>query len=75
MSKAEEAGESRVVAASSLLTPSLLLPIPRDGYQRLLATGMPPKLALMACLRRLRAILNTMMETGRQCEVPTLPTP
>jgi hypothetical protein len=43
--------------------------------QRLLAAGKAPKLALMACMRRLLVILNTMMNTGRHWEVPTPSTP
>jgi transposase len=47
----------------------------RDCYQRLLAAGKPPKLALTACMRRLLVILNTMMKTGRHWTVPTPSTP
>jgi transposase len=50
-------------------------PVLRDCYQRLLAAGNPPKLALMACMRRLLVILNTMMKTGRHWTVPTPSTP
>jgi len=32
-------------------------------YQRLLATGKPPKLALTACMRKLLTILNAMVKT------------
>jgi transposase len=33
-------------------------------YHRLLAAGKPKKLALVACMRKLLTILNTMMRTG-----------
>ena len=33
-------------------------------YQRLLAAGKPKKVALVACMRKLLVILNTMLRTG-----------
>lgn len=36
----------------------------RAFYQRLLAAGKPKKLALVACMRKLLTILNTMIRTG-----------
>lgn len=36
----------------------------RVFYQRLLAVGKPKKLALVACMRKLLTILNTMVRTG-----------
>jgi transposase len=41
-------------------------PVLRACYQRLLARGKPPKVALMACLRKLIAILNTMLARGQK---------
>lgn len=38
----------------------------RAFYQRLVATGKPKKLALVACMRKLLTILNSMVRTG-QC--------
>jgi len=35
-------------------------------YQRLVAAGKPKKLALVACMRKLLTILNTMMRTGQR---------
>jgi transposase len=35
-------------------------------YQRLLASGKPKKLALVACMRKLLTILNTMARTGQR---------
>jgi transposase len=37
---------------------------PRAFYQRLVAAGKPKKLALVACMRKLLTILNTMVRTG-----------
>ncbi len=38
----------------------------RTFYQRLLAAGKPKKLALVACMRKLLTILNTMVRTGHR---------
>jgi len=38
-------------------------------YQRLLAAGKPKKLALVACMRKLLTILNTMVRTGQRWSV------
>jgi transposase len=38
----------------------------RAFYQRLLAAGKPKKLALVACMRKLLTILNTMVRTGQR---------
>lgn len=41
----------------------------RAFYARLVAAGKPKKLALVACMRKLLTILNTMLRTGqRWCE-------
>ena len=42
----------------------------RAFYQRLLQAGKPTKLALVACMRKLLTILNTMARTKRQCAAP-----
>ena len=39
-------------------------PAIRDFYQRLLASGKPKKLALVACMRKLLIILNSMLKNG-----------
>lgn len=41
-------------------------PVLRACYQRLLAKGKEPKVALMACLRKLIGILNTMLARGEK---------
>ena len=38
----------------------------RAFYQRLLAAGKPKKLALVACMRKLLTILNTMVRTQQR---------
>jgi transposase len=40
-------------------------PILRAFYQRLCQAGKPPKVALLACMRKLLAILNAMLRTGQ----------
>ena len=39
-------------------------PAIRDLYRRLLAAGKPKKVALVACMRKLLVILNSMPEHG-----------
>jgi transposase len=41
-------------------------PVLKAHYQRLVARGKEPKVALMACLRRLIGILNTMLARGEK---------
>jgi transposase len=38
-------------------------PVIRRFYQRLVAAGKPPKLALTACMRKLLTILNAMVKS------------
>ena len=39
-------------------------PLLRPFYERLIAKGKPPKVALVACMRKLVTILNAMMRDG-----------
>jgi transposase len=39
-------------------------PVLKAYYQRLIAKGKPPKVALIACMRKLIVILNTMLARG-----------
>jgi transposase len=39
-------------------------PVIRSFYERLLAAGKPPKVALVACMRKLLTILNAIMRDG-----------
>jgi len=57
-------GRSRVRAAlyMSALTATRYNPVIRDFYQRLLAEGKPKKLALVACMRKLLVILNSIIK-------------
>ncbi len=41
-------------------------PVLKACYERLLAKGKPPKVALMACMRKLIGILNTMLARGEK---------
>lgn len=41
-------------------------PVIAAFYERLLAAGKPKKLALVACMRKLLTILNTMARTGER---------
>ena len=43
----------------------------REFYRRLLAAGTPKKLALIACMRKLLTILNTMVRTNTTWRVNT----
>ena len=55
-------GRARVRAALYMgaLVASRFNPLIRDFYQRLLAAGKPKKLALIACMRKLLVILNSI---------------
>lgn len=57
-------GRSRVRAVLYMgaLTASRFNPVIHDYYQRLLAAGKPKKVALVACMRKLLVILNSMLK-------------
>ena len=59
-------GRSRVRAVLYMgaLVASRYNPAVRDFYQRLPAAGTPKKVALVACMRKLLAILNAMLKHG-----------
>ena len=40
-------------------------------YQRLLAAGKAKKVALVACMRKLLTILNSMVKSGRHLDLQT----
>ena len=52
----------RAVLYMGALVASRHNPVIRDFYQRLLAAGKPKKLALIACMRKLLVILNSMLK-------------
>ena len=54
----------RAVLYMGALVASRHNPMIRDFYQRLLAAGKPKKLALIACMRKLLVILNSMLKHG-----------
>lgn len=41
-------------------------PVLREHYQGLLARGKPPKVAMVACMRKLLVIINAMAASGRK---------
>jgi transposase len=43
----------------------------KEFYQRLRAAGKPAKVALVACMRKLLTIINSMLR-HRQCWTPKL---
>lgn len=49
-------------------------PVIRAFYLRLRAAGKPAKLALVACMRKLLTILNTILKTKRPWKLTTAPT-
>ena len=57
-------GRSRVRAVLYMgtLAATRFNPVIRDFYQRLLAAGKPKKVALVACMRKLLVILNSMLK-------------
>ncbi len=57
-------GRSRVRAVLYMgaLAASRFNPVIHDYYQRLLAAGKPKKVALVACMRKLLVILNSMLK-------------
>lgn len=62
----------RAVLYMAALVATKRNPVIRAFYQRLLAAGKPKKLALVACMRKLLTILNTIARTNRRWS-PSLP--
>jgi len=54
----------RAVLYMAAVSASRANPVIRVFYQRLVAAGKKPKVALTACMRRLLCILNTMIKNG-----------
>jgi transposase len=50
-------------------------PVFKAHYQQLRAKGKLKKVALVACMRKLIVILNTMLARGQKWRPPTVPTP
>lgn len=47
-------------------------PVFKEQYQRLLAAGKPKKVAIIACIRKMVIILNSMVRDGVKWEVQTV---
>ena len=45
-------------------------PVLKATYQRLIARGKPPKVAIIACMRKLIVILNTMLARDQTWNPP-----
>ena len=56
----------------SILSATKWNPVIRVFYERLRAQGKPPKVAMVACMRKLLTILNAMIRDGREWD-PTIP--
>jgi len=46
-------------------------PVFKEMYQRLVAAGKPKKVAIIACIRKMIVILNSMLRDGVMWEAPT----
>jgi transposase len=64
-------GRARVRSALYMATLTAVRYFPPIGdlYQRLLAQGKMPKVALVACMRKLLTILNTILKTKTPCRL------
>jgi transposase len=56
----------------SILSATKWNPVIRVFYQRLRAQGKPPKVAMVACMRKLLTILNAMVRDGQEWD-PSIP--
>jgi len=56
----------------SILSATKWNPVIRPFYLRLRARGKPPKVAMVACMRKLLTILNAMVRDGREWD-PSVP--
>jgi transposase len=45
-------------------------PVFKETYQRLIAAGKPKKVAIIACIRKMVVILNSMLREGVMWEAP-----
>jgi transposase len=50
-------------------------PVIHEFYEKLLATGKPKKVALVACMRKLLSILNAVLRDRTPWQPPHLLTP
>jgi transposase len=62
-------GEVRHVLYMAAVSAKTHNPVIRCFYERLLAAGKPPKLALVACMRKLLTILNAIFRDGAPWDI------
>lgn len=60
----------RRVLYMAALTARRCHPVLQPYYERLIAAGKPPKVALVACMRRLLILLNTILKTRTPWRAP-----
>ena len=49
-------------------------PVVKRWYQKLLASGKPKKVAIVACMRKLLVVLNAMLKTKTRWQAQIAPT-
>lgn len=64
----------RAVLYMAALVAKRFNPVIRDFYQRLVNAGKPPKVALVACMRKLLTILNSMIKHKTRWSIAALKT-
>ncbi|CAH9067550.1 IS110 family transposase ISPtu2 [Pseudoalteromonas sp. CIP111854] len=60
----------RTVLYMAMMSATQSNPVFKSTYQRLVATGKPKKVALIACVRKMIVILNSMLRDGVMWEAP-----
>ncbi len=63
-------GDLRTALYMATLVATRYNPVIRDFYQRLCAAGKPKKVALIACMRKLLVILNSIVKHGQTWNPP-----
>lgn len=64
----------RAVLYMATLSATRFNPVVRTWYKRLLSTGKPKKVALVACMRKLLVVLNAMVRTNVRWQAAQLTT-
>ena len=60
----------RTVLCMAMMSAIQSNPVFKQIYQRLVAAGKPKKVALIACVRKMIVILNSMLRDGVMWEAP-----
>ena len=60
----------RTVLYMAMMSAMQSNPVFKDTYQRLVAAGKPKKVAIIACIRKMVVILNSMLRDGVMWEAP-----